>query len=271
MSDGACPGCGADATGRFCTQCGVALEAECGVCGSPLQRGARFCNECGAPVGAADSSQASLPTRPSSLPWILTGALALALLAVFVFIGARGDEAVPAGVSGVAGGTQVAAPTAPAPLPSGDARAVDLASMSPREAADRLFNRVMQAVSSDDGEQAAMFLPMAIAAYGRVQPLTIDDRYHLALLRLSGGEPAAAAAQADTILAADPSHLFGLAARAEAARREGDTDTARTSFRRFLDLYDEQLRRGLTEYGEHVAALRGARAEAEAYLSGDGG
>lgn len=51
----ACPKCGSNntASAKFCNDCGAKLEAAeqsvpCVKCGSPLQAGAKFCNECGA-------------------------------------------------------------------------------------------------------------------------------------------------------------------------------------------------------------------------------
>jgi hypothetical protein len=51
---------------------------------------------------------------------------------------------------------------------------------------------------------------MAVAAYDRARPLDNDGRYHLAVLHLVGNRYGDARAQADTILASNPKHLFGL-------------------------------------------------------------
>jgi hypothetical protein len=147
--------------------------------------------------------------------------------------------------------------------PTGDARAVDLSSMSPREAADRLFNRVMQNVSAGDTAQARTFLPMAVAAYGRVEPLDTDGRYHLAVLHLVGDNPRSARAEADSILAAEPRHLFGLFTAAQAEGALGNPTESRGLYQRFLDAYEVERQRELPEYQDHAQALPPMRAEAQ--------
>jgi class 3 adenylate cyclase len=50
-----CPGCRHENPdeARFCSQCGAPLGSSCGTCGVGLPPGARFCLECGSPVTAA--------------------------------------------------------------------------------------------------------------------------------------------------------------------------------------------------------------------------
>ncbi|HEX2207291.1 MAG TPA: hypothetical protein VHG93_06375, partial [Longimicrobium sp.] len=148
------------------------------------------------------------------------------------------------------------------PATAGDPSAVDLASMSPRERADRLFNRVMQGVSGGDTTQLGFFAGMAIQAYGMVPERDADLHYHLGELYRLTGDAARARAQADTILAADPQHLFGLygAARAEELR---DAGAARPLYQRFLDAYAAQVARNLPEYQEHSQGLPAMRAAAQ--------
>lgn len=256
-----CPSCSADAAGsRFCPDCGVAIKADCRGCGAPLAAGARFCNDCGHPVaGAAPSA----PARPSPLPWIITGVAVVALAVVALLPRLGGGESAAAPVVGAPLTGPVAGPAAGGPAVAGDARAVDLSSMTPREAADRLFNRVMENVSRGDTAQARAFLPMAIGAYGRVETLDVDGRYHLASLHLIGGEAAAAAAQADSILAAEPNHLFGLFVRGQAAGQQGDAATARTAYRRFLAEFETETAKSRPEYRDHAQSLPAMRDEAQ--------
>jgi TPR repeat protein len=58
-----------------------------------------------------------------------------------------------------------------------------------RDAADRLFDRVMRAVAVGDSAQAGALLPMAIAAYQRARPLDHDALYHLSVLQRNGLHP----------------------------------------------------------------------------------
>src|SRR5690606_31998012 len=139
-------------------------------------------------------------------------------------------DADPAGTDSGAAATS-AGPAASAPAAGsgefGDAQSVDLSSMSPRERADALFNRVMRNVSAGDTTQARFFLPMALAAYEDVPELNADGHYHMAVLHLTGGDPGAARARADSILEETPTHLFGLFTAAQAEQALGNVEAAR--------------------------------------------
>lgn len=258
-----CPACGAQASGRFCDSCGAAISAACRECGNPLPRGARFCNMCGATAGAGRSAAAA---KPSILPWAVAGLAIVALIVVVLVprLGGRSEAAAPeAGVQ--------QPPFAQAPgggAPTGNPGAVDLSSMTPREAADRLFNRVMTAVSTGDTAQARQFVPMAIMAYQRVDTLDADGRYHLAALQLVAGDFAAARAEADTLMAANPTHLFGLFTAAQAEGSRGNQAAAKALFQRFLASYDAEVAKKLPEYEEHSQALPAMKAEAERVTRG---
>ena len=52
VSCGACGGA-TPAGGRFCINCGAAVQRACSSCGTAVVPGARFCLQCGAPLGAA--------------------------------------------------------------------------------------------------------------------------------------------------------------------------------------------------------------------------
>jgi hypothetical protein len=196
--------------------------------------------------------------RAPRLPWLVAGATLAALLAMLLVPRWTGRADAPP--------PPVAAGSSAADVPAGDARAVDLSAMSPREAADRLFNRVMQNVSAGDSAEARRFLPMAMAAYGRVEPLDTDGRYHLAVLHLVDRDAPSARAQADTILAEHPRHLFGLFTAAQAEGAMGNRDGARALYRRFLDAYETERQQELPEYQDHAQALPPMREEAQRVL-----
>lgn len=268
MSD-TCPACGAAASGRFCDQCGAAIAAACAECGNPLPRGARFCNMCGAAAGA--TAAAPVAAKPSPLPWIVASIAVLALAAVLLVPRLSRDEAETPAAPGSTGGGPFAAAAplgAPQGAPAGNPGAVDLSQMTPREAADRLFNRVMTAVSNGDSAQAKQFQPMAVMAYQRVEQLDADGRYHLAALHLVGGDWAAARAEADSLLATNPTHLFGLFTAGEAEARRGNRAAARDFYNRFLQAYDAEVAKGLPEYQEHSQGLPAMRQEARQIVSG---
>lgn len=139
---------------------------------------------------------------------------------------------------------------------------------TPREQADRLFNRIMTAAERGDSAEALRFTPMAINAYGMAAPLDHDGLYHLAIVHTVAGDYAAARATAEEILAADPNHLLGLAAAGEAAERAGDTAAARDYYGRLLAAYDDEVERGLQEYQDHAQSLPQFRAAAQRITRG---
>ena len=255
-----CPACGAQGSGRFCSECGTSLESAvtCAECGNELPSGGRFCNQCGAPSAATRALLAERRTTPASpLPWVVAGIGGAAAVALLVVLLSRGGEE---GTAAAPAGPPAGAPAAGAPV--GDPSQVDLSSMTPREAADNLFDRVMREASAGDSARARFFLPMALASYGQVPELDLDARYHLGVLHLFARDAASARAQADTILATAPDHLFGLYNAAEAERLMGNEAAARQLLQRFLDVYDAEVAKGLPEYGSHAAALTAMRQEA---------
>jgi hypothetical protein len=138
---------------------------------------------------------------------------------------------------------------------------VDLSQMSPRDAADRLFNRIMTAYESGAKDSAQFFAPMALQAYGMVE-LDADARYHVGLIDLVSDDYAGAAAQADTIARTVPGHLYATVLRAEVARARGDSAALRQAQRVFLDHYDAETKANRPEYAEHPGLLERFRNEA---------
>lgn len=188
------------------------------------------------------------------MPWAVAAVAIAVLVIVLLLPRLTADDPVP---------------VAAVPGPLGDPSSVDISAMTPRERADRLFNRVMQSVSAGDSAQARAFLPMALAAYEQVPDLDLDGRYHDAVLHLVDGDPAAARAQADSILAAEPSHLFGLFTAAQAEEALGREAAARQLYQRFLNNYESESARNLPEYRDHAQVLPINRAEAERATSGE--
>jgi len=145
---------------------------------------------------------------------------------------------------------------------------VDLASMSPREAADALFNRVMTAASSGNTGEMEQFLPMAIQSYDIARPLDQDGFFHLALLNGQAADWPAAMAAAEEGLAIYPTHLLNLSVAADAARSSGDDAQARIYYQRFLDAFEAESIKPLPEYQAHGTMFTEMRSAAEAYVSG---
>jgi len=193
--------------------------------------------------------------RASKLPWIIAGSALAALIVVLIMPALRGGPrsfmpvATPAApFAGDGSGT-------PPPLTG-----------TPREQADRLFDRIMREREAGDLERAAGFLPMAIAAYERAGELDADGLYHLSMLQTAAGNPQAARATADRILASAPDHLLGLAAAADAASDAGDTSAARAYWSRFLQVFDVEKDKPLQEYLDHSRILPEYRETAQTFL-----
>ena len=255
-----CPNCGAQSDGAFCSECGAPLKgAKCRECQSPLAAGARFCNNCGAPSGQARRRGAGGSGDNSKLPWIFAGASLLILIIVLVLPALRGNKApqvdgrVPLNQMGEIGGG--ASSGAPSPL-----------SGTPREQADRLFNRVMTEKEGGDTTQAKFFVPMAVQAYEMAGNLDPDGYYHLSLLHNLGGNPQAALSAAERVLATSPNHLLALSAAAQAARASGDNAAARRFYQRFIAAYDAESRTAKQEYEDHGKMLPELKTEAENFL-----
>lgn len=272
-----CPHCGSAAGppgAKFCPACGGALRGPaCGVCGAQSGGADRFCVHCGSALPSR-SGRAGVGGRglgSGTAAWavggLLFGGMIVAIAALAIMRASGGESASPSAAAG-----QGTPGPGNAPGGLGPTAAVDLSSMTPREAATRLFNRVMGAVEANDQAQAALFLPMAIASYDRIGALTLDDRFHLSLLHAAGGDGSAALATAEAGLAVRPSHLLCLAAAASGALLVGDSAKATAYYQTFLDKYDDELASGLTEYGPppdgHAPLLLDLRADARAHVAG---
>lgn len=259
-----CPSCGARSDGNFCPKCGAPLaRRSCPSCGSDAPPGARFCTGCGAGLGnGGGGSGDGVPW--AKVGWGVAGALLVVVILLLVFPVLNPGGAGSSGPDGGAGNV-------PAAATGGGTGAVDLSSMTPREAADRLFNRVMSASEAGDQAQVVQFLPMALASYDRVDPLDADARFHVSLLHRAGGQYEEAVAAARTALEASPDHLLNLAAAAEAAALLGDSAEAREHWQRFIDIYDDEVDRDRPGYELHAALLPQLREDARLFLSAGAG
>lgn len=243
---------------NFCSRCGGALRGSpCPGCSAPSEVEDRFCTQCGEELRAKRPRAAFAGARS---PIVVVSALALVAIVLLVVQQTSNSDDI------------TATPPIPPPGTLGPTSAVDLESMTPREAADRLFIRVMTAVESGDQAQAELFLPMAIASYDRIAALTLDDRFHLSLLFALSGDGASALEVAEAGLAIRPTHLLCLAAAAEAALLQEDETQARVHYQTLVDVYDEEVGADLVEYGPqseggHANLLPVLREEALEYLA----
>ncbi len=257
-----CPSCGAAVEGgRFCSDCGTALgKPECPGCGHKPPVGARYCNQCGAAMGGSAMSGSILPgAQGNRAVWWTGGALLLGLIVVIAYplYGPDRAAAPPPVATGPAAG--------PARRPAGVPP--DLSSMTMRQAADDLFDRVMRAVSANNSAEVVQFLPMALRAYelaDQEAPLNADGKFHEVMLQLTGEFNAEALAGAEEILSEQPNYLLGLAMAGDASLALGDSASARAYYRRWLDSYASETAKNLPEYQEHGLMFPEMQARAEA-------
>src|SRR6476620_10970596 len=225
-----CPACSTPGTGHFCANCGASLETTtCEGCNASLSPGVRFCHRCGRPVGAGlkPAPAAVLAPAPatatgSSLAWIVAAISLVCLLAFFAgnFYKAKKSSTLDAPQNALpqAGLDDRAQP--PEEGGQGAVRAPDISQLSPEERADRLYNRVMLLNSQGKSDSVMFFAPMALESYRLLSPMNADQRYDMGRIAEVAGAYPLAAAQADTILQQNPTHLLGLILAARVASLE---------------------------------------------------
>jgi hypothetical protein len=238
----------------------------CASCGTALPAGARFCQNCGTSseyriddglVHDEDSFQHEpLVTGGRGLSATLPWMLALA--------GVVGGSAYVANTSPAqqAAGGPPAGMVAPFAQGGGSGAPPDIASMTPNERANRLYGRIMSYVLAGKADSAAFFAPMALAAHEMLDAPSLDERYHLGQINEMIGNPGAARAQADSILAAEADNLLGLMLAIRAARMENKAADAKPFEQRLLAALDAQMATKRPEYDMHRTEIERAAADA---------
>lgn len=256
----ACPSCGKPTSGKFCRHCGAASGSEhCARCGGALGPNARFCPTCGAAAGAAAGGGSGKNER---LVWFAAGGLVVALVGGAVLWMSKGNAAPAAGAT-----SEAEAPFAQGGG-AGSASAIDISSMTPRERFDKLFDRIMRAAESGDANTVTQFSPMAIQAFGMLDSVDADARYHLALIQLHTGDVPGAKAQGDSILKQQPSHLFGYIIKGTIARFEKDDKSLTKAYADYLSHLDKETAAKRPEYESHARALEDFTKQAKAAKGG---
>jgi ribosomal protein L40E len=249
----------ASASAQFCDQCGAALVP-----------GARFCRACGHPVtdgllpaaGPAALAVARAP-RPFAVtaPWWVAG-IGLLLAAAYIL----NQPVVPSAPSGMSAPPMAAGGGGEAPFAGGGGGGgtpPDISSMTPRERASRLHDRVMRYVEEGKADSAAIFAPMALASFSMLgDALDAHARYDYGRIAQETGDLTLAAAQADTILRASPTHLLGLALAANTATKAGNSAAATQFWQRFREARTAEIAKQLEEYQAHANDVERATTQA---------
>ena len=215
----------------------------CHACGTPLSESARFCHKCGAAIGRSSQPAA----WRIGLPWGIAGAAVGALVAVLAMrTGGGGDRGAPTGAA--------FAPVGPS--------ASDISQMSPEERARRLFDRVMRLAEEGKQDSVAFFVPMAIQSYQQLPALDNDAHYDIGVLQLAAGNAAGAMTEADILLRAVPTHLYGFLLKARALELRADGAGARRAYADFLRHETAERARRRPEYEAHATTLDAFHTEA---------
>lgn len=143
--------------------------------------------------------------------------------------------------------------TAPFANGGGGGSPPDISQMSPRERAGRLYDRIMRYAEQGKQDSLQTFAPMALGSYEALgTDMDLDARYDYGRVAQEVGEPAIAAAQADTILKQAPTHLLGLALAARTAEIQKRAPAAAQYWKQFLAAKDQELQKKLPEYEAHA-------------------
>lgn len=252
-----CPSCGSPASGHFCASCGSPLAgARCAACATILTPGAKFCHRCGTAAGAAAAARRDATS--TTLPWAIAG---IALVCLIALLAGQRFRSTPANAAqGQAQGQPQGELDAGAAPDAGaqDVRAPDISSMSPRERADRLFDRIMRLDTEGKKDSVQFFAPMAMAAYEALPNPDVDARFDMGRIAQVAGAYPAAKSEADSILAKQPTHLLGLVLAMQAARATGDTVRANAYRAKLRAAQKSELAKKLPEYDRHIADIRDA-------------
>ncbi|MBK5187741.1 MAG: hypothetical protein JJD97_05810 [Gemmatimonadaceae bacterium] len=149
------------------------------------------------------------------------------------------------------------------PVPDASApgiRAPDISSMSPRERADRLFDRIMRLDTEGKKDSVQFFAPMAISAYQMIPNPDADARFDMGRIAEVTGALPVAKSEADSILAKQPTHLLGLLLAMQVARSSGDSAGAAGYHAKLRAAQKSELAKKLPEYDRHIADIRDALA-----------
>jgi hypothetical protein len=134
--------------------------------------------------------------------------------------------------------------------------------MSPRERADRLFERIMRLATAGKQDSVAFFAPMAATVYESLGRLDADLRYDYGRISEVSGNLDVAAAQADSILKEAPTHLLGLILAARVAESRGQTARRDALEKQLLAAQASELAKSLDEYTRHRDEISAAIAAA---------
>ena len=207
--------------------------------GKSKQRGAQRKKKVNRAPGGEDHRA---DTRFNAQTLTVLGAACLTLVALGLLFasvldfGSAGDDS-----------RSIEAPERTASAPAG--QPPDLSTMTPREAAIRLFNRVMMADEQGNADEVAQFAPMAVAAFDQLENLDLDALYHIGMIQAVAGDAEGALDAAERMKAIVPGHLLASVLEHRVAVDQNDQEGAARAIEHFEANYDEEIEIGRPEYG----------------------
>lgn len=212
----------------------------CPSCGQTNRAQARYCQECGRSLTSGGWTNAPTLT--------VLGAAVAVLVAIGALFASVIDIGPPSGTDPATTATTRTAPT-------GTGQPPDLSTMTPREAAVRLFNRVMMADEQGNSAEISQFAPMAIAAYDQLDVLDLEAIYHVGAIHAATGNSEGAEEAIERLREAVPDHLLASILEHRLAMDAGDQARAERAIERFRAGYDEEINVDRSEYRDHVRSI----------------
>ncbi len=126
----------------------------------------------------------------------------------------------------------------------------------------RVVDRYDMANERGDRGEAMRFVPMALAAYARLESLDADAHFHLGRIHAVAGDLENTRQQINRLKGLVPNHLLGLILEHALAKRSGDEDSATRAAAAFAAAYDTEIKAGRREYADHRKAIEKFRAAA---------
>ena len=105
--------------------------------------------------------------------------------------------------------------------------------------------------------------PMALESYRMLSPMNADQRYDMGRIAEVAGAYPLAAAQADTVLQQNPTHLLGLVLASRIAALEKAPAKQAAFAKRLLAALPSETAKKLPEYNRHQADINEAVADAK--------
>ena len=219
----------------------------CLKCGTKNAVTAKYCSNCGTQINKAIDSQ--IPKLKIFL-----------LLSVIMFVSIAGSLGIFIGFNNNSGkGTVLDKNLKRSQSSIQNARPPDLSKMTPREAADRLFNRVMAASERGDIDEVRRFAPMAVQAYELIENINLDGLFHLGLMNLVMENKKDVMSFAERIKNKIPNHLLALFLEYKVAALMQDASQKNKIGKIFLKSYPEEIKIDREEYVAHRISIEDLR------------